>query len=238
MAIEKINGIYRDAGKEKLGILPSVGIDSGNLEECIREVASNKVQGVFGHPNFGFKQDNFDFFQRIPHVKQIHFWDIDIKNIDGIYCLKELESIHVEPKRPGIDFSKFNKLKKIITDYHRTDSGFSDASSVKVFHLWDFGPKEKSYKVANFPPNIEELKITKANPASLDGLPRLDNLKHLEIHYCRNLESVDAIAHIAPRLEVLIIEKCPKLINYELVNKMDGIVFLNINGETIKKSKR
>lgn len=235
MAIEKINGIYRDAGKEKLGILPAIGIDSENLEACIREIATNKVEGVFGHPNFGFRQDNFGFFQKIPHVKQINFWDVDIKNIDGIYHLNGLESFHVEPKRPGVDFSKFKRLKKIITDHHVADSGLSSALSVRMFHFWNFSPMEKSYKAADFPPNIEELKVTKANPANLDGLPRLDNLRHLEIHYCRNLESIDAIVQAAPRLEVLIIEKCPKLIEYEFLSEMKGIAFVNINGKTIKK---
>lgn len=235
MTIEKVGEFYKDEGVAKLGILPSIGINSENLDRCLLEVKENNVERIFGHPNFGFKEDNLDFLQNISHVKQLHFWDVNLKNIDGIYCLNELESVSIEPKRPGINFSKLKKLKEIITDYHKADCGFNELNKVKLFHLWNFKPKTKSFCELLLPPNIEEFEITKANPVNLEGLQLLEKLKYLGIHYCRNIESIELLMEIAPNLEKLVVEKCSKLDKYSIIKKMPSIKFANINGKTIIK---
>lgn len=233
--IKNIDGIYRDDGNTKLGVLPSIGINSENLEECLKLIENEGVERVFGNPRFGFHEENLDFFKEIPGIKQINFWDVKVKDIKGVYCLKDLEEICIEDRRPAIDFSKLKNLKTIVVHYHKGDLGFLELENAEVFHMWNFKPKEKSFNVFQVPPNIFELEITKANPESLNGMAEIRNLKILDIHYCRNLKSIDKLQEIAPNLEKLVIDKCPRLEVLCQFEKMKSMKFASVNGKTIVK---
>ena len=59
---------------EDLGITHSLGIETDQLNSCLKEIKKRDIKGVFGCPVFGFKEDNFDFMNEIPFVIQVWFW--------------------------------------------------------------------------------------------------------------------------------------------------------------------
>ncbi len=93
--------------------LLSIGIESDKLEACVNEVLRHRVKGVFGTPTFGFKEDNLDFLTKLRFVTRVHFWDVKMRDINGIYELADLQYFCVSPRRPGIDFSRLPKLPRL-----------------------------------------------------------------------------------------------------------------------------
>lgn len=66
----------------------------------------------------------------------------------------------------------------------------------------------------SLPKSIERLKITQSNILSLQGL-ELDNLKEFEGHYCSSLVTVHGIEKFSKNLNILILDYCRKLKDYE-----------------------
>src|SRR5215467_2545780 len=134
-----------------LGITPSIGIETRKIRACIAALKSKRFEGVFGHPSFGFKQDNLDFLSQIPHLRQIWFWGCHFESIDGIYSLSGLEYCGgTENQRPGIDFSRFPRLETLITNWNPNDTGLR-RSAIREFRLWHFNPRTKTFSGLGIP---------------------------------------------------------------------------------------
>ena len=236
MPIERVDKFLETSD---LGIIHSLGIESHQIDNCIREIQKRNILGAFGCPVFGFKQDDLDFFREIPFIRQVWFWEINLKNIDGMYALKELEYFGVSDKRPAIDFSKFSHLKKAVWQPIRKDSGLESLDGLEELNVWRFKPKDKSYDSIKLPTNLRKLDLNWCNPVSLSDMPVLSNLEELQIHYCRNLESIENLFKIAPNLKRLVITRCANLSDFEVVNEHDWEhLYINIAGKTVaNKSK-
>ncbi len=238
MPIERIGKFLETAD---LGITHSLGIETSQLEFCIQEIKDRKILGVFGCPVFGFKQDNLDFMNEISFIEQVWFWEIGLKNIDGLYSLNDLSYFGIHEKRPAIDFSKFAKLKKAVWQPVRNDCGIGDLKALQGLDVWRFKPKDKTYFSIELPKNLKQLDLNWCNPISLKGMPTLNQLEELQIHYCRNLETIDSIFEFAPNLKKLAITRCANLNNFNVVLEHDWEhMFINIKGKTVanKSSKK
>jgi hypothetical protein len=189
---------------DRLGAVPSLGIQSDRLEECIAHYHAQGFRGLFGNPTFGFAQDNLDFLAQTANATDIWFWDVALRNVDAIYALTQLECFGVHPKRPGIDFSRFPALRLAINHWAPADQGIAN-STIGTYYLWHFKPKSKSFAGLEIPDGVTKLEFTWANPASLEGLPVLKKLKELQFHRCRNLTDLSALPRIAPNLEKLLV---------------------------------
>ena len=216
MTIERKDGFLIDT--DLVGRL-SIGIESDNLSACIAEARKRNAAGVFGAPCFGFKQGDLNFMADLPGLEKIWFWDVKMNDIDGVYKLRRLKSFGVHPKRPGIDFSRLEKLDELVWEYNKKDTGLEELKRLKLFHVWHYNPGKKTFSGIVIPESIIDLQINWANPRSLDGLPLMPELNKLELHRCRNLETLAALPHIAPKLEHLVVDACGKVSDGEIVVK-------------------
>lgn len=231
MPIERI-GKYLETSD--LGITHSLGIETSQIESCIREVQGKQILGAFGCPTFGFTQDNFNFLNELPFLKQIWFWEITLNDISGLYSLSNLEYFGVHDKRPAIDFSRFSQLQEAVWHPVRKDSGLGHLNKLRELDIWQFKPKDKSYTSIELPNNLKKIDLNWCNPISLEGMPILKELEELQIHYCRNLESIESIFEFAPNLKRLVITCCANLSNFEIVQEHEWEhIYINIKGKTV-----
>ena len=200
-----------------LGVGSSLGIESTRLEACVAEAAARRAAGVFGHPSFGFAQQDLDFLARLPWLVKVWFWDVALRSVDGLYALRELRYFGVHPKRPPVDFSRFPALEHVVWVHEPRDRGLAEAASVRQLALWHFKPRSKHFEGLELPPQLESLEINWANPSTLAGLCELPRLRSLEIHRCRNLGSLEELPRIAPNLERLIITTSGRLTDHAAV---------------------
>lgn len=178
---------------------PGVGVETDRIDECLSHYHRHGCRGLFGHPSFGFTQDNLDFLARATNAKWLWFWDISLRNVDPIYELNGLEYLGIHPKRPGIDFSRLQLLRTVINHWIKADRGIS-ASTITQYHLWHYKPTSKSFEGLEVPAGVQTLELYWANPVTLAGLPVMKKLKVLQIHRCRNLQDLSELPRIAPNL--------------------------------------
>jgi hypothetical protein len=220
-----------------LGIVPSIGLESAQLDACIAEATARRATGVFGSPAFGFDETSLDCLRRLPWLTQVWFFDVNLANVDGLYALTELRYFGVHPGRPPIDFSAFPKLETVGWVHNPRDTGLDTAASVVALHLSHYKPRSRSYTDLRLPPMLELLEISWGNPASLAGLQRMPNLRRLELHRCRNLTSLEELPHIAPRLEQLVVTTSNRVTELGMLAELPRLQSAIVNGKTIVPSR-
>lgn len=188
--------------------VPAVGIESDRVDACLAHYHHHGFRGLFGNPSFGFTQDNFDFLRSATNAIWLWFWDVELRNVDPIYELDNLEYMGINPKRPGIDFSRLRALRTVINHWVKADTGIC-ASTITEYNLWHYKPRSKSFEGHEIPAGTQRLELYWANPSSLAGLPVMKKLKVLQIHRCRNLHDLSALPQVAPNLCELLTTNSP-----------------------------
>ncbi|MFT5527836.1 MAG: hypothetical protein ACI9G1_004989 [Pirellulaceae bacterium] len=205
---EQENGFYE--WHDQPNVIPSLGFQSARMAECIAHYHTAGFRGLFGNPHFGFEQDNLDFLREVKNATYVWLWDIELTDIDAIYDLTELDYVGINPNRPGIDFSRFPKLRYAVNHWNKSDLGITESTITKFDH-WHFKPRLKSFEGITIPAGVEELQLFMANPISLEGLPVMPKLRELQIHRCRNLVDMTVLPEIAPNLEKLLSSESPRI---------------------------
>ena len=73
--------------------------------------------------------------QELPWIEAVWFFDINMKNIEGLYSLRRLQHFGVHPKRPPIDFARFPELRKAIVEPKPRDSGLGSLMQLQSLHV-------------------------------------------------------------------------------------------------------
>lgn len=217
MPIERVGEFW--ISQDLMMNTPALGLESSQLEACVRKARDDHFKVVFGHHSFGFQEKSLDVLRELPWLEGIWFWDVDLKDIDGVYALNNLKHFGVHEKRPAIDFSKLPEIEHLTLHYKKQDRGIETLQRVEKYDLWHFSPKDKTYRDLLVPVQPSKMKLCWANPSSLEGLPGRPSLQSLEIHRCRNLEDMSLIPVLFPNLERLIITTSGK-VKFEQVQQV------------------
>jgi hypothetical protein len=194
-----------------MGNTPHIGLESKLLSACIAEARRARYKGVFGSPSFGFNEPTLNALHDLPDLESIWFWDVALEDVQSVYGLKSLRALGIHPRRPPMEFSRLSSLRSLVLHPLRKDSGLETLNSLESLYLWHFSPKSKSFHDLALPKQISELQINWANPRDLVGLAPNPNLRRLEIHRCRNLETLSGLPDLFPSLEHLVVAACGKI---------------------------
>ena len=189
---------------------PQLGLESDMLADCIDECRSRLYPGVFGNPGFGFRERDLDCLRALPHLQAVWFWDVALDNVDGLYALPDLRSFGVY-ERPAVDFSLLPKLEALVWMHKGGDRQVESLDRLNDLYVWHFKPRSKSFADLQLLPDVAEMQILWANPPTLAGLKPNPKLRRLEIHRCRNLESLDLLPELYPALEHLVVDACGRI---------------------------
>jgi hypothetical protein len=219
---------------EDLGITHSLGIESSQLSECIEEINHRNIQGVFGSPVFGFIENNLDFFKKLHEIRQAWLWEISLKDVSGLYSQSELEYLGVFPKRPGIDFAQFKKLRTMVWQPVKNDAGLEKLENLASLDIWRYKSKNMTFNGLALPKSLRKLELNWCGQNEIDTLPCLPALEELQIHYCRNLNSLKGIGRLAPRLKKLVVTRCANLESFEEAQEMNlEHIYINVKGKVV-----
>ena len=209
-----------------LGDEPMLGLESRSLERCVDEAASRLIPGVFGSSRFSFSETSLSCLRRLPHLRQIWFWDVALSDIDGIYSLPDLSFLHLHGTRPPIDFQRIPSIRTLSIGWHAKDSGIAALHQTTKLYFWHHKPRTKAFRGAEFPPNLELLEINWSNASDLEGLPRLPRVRRLEFHRCRNLRTLDGVDELFPNTETLIVTACGRLEDRSAAERLTKLQFI------------
>lgn len=219
---------------EDLGVTHSLGIESSQLDDCIEEINRRQIDGIFGCPVFGFHEIDLNFMRDLDPIRQVWFWEIALKDIDGLYSHPNLEYFGISPKRPPIDFSKFPNLHRAVWHPYKRDRGFPELTELWSLDVWRYKPQTKSLSELELPTSLQQLEFNWCNLERLDELCILPNLEELQLHYCRNLGSLKGIQDVAPKLQKLVVTRCANLSDIDEAKDLElRHVYINVPGKEV-----
>ena len=222
-----------------LGIVHSLGIESAQLDDCIAEIHRRGIHGVFGCPGFGFQESNLDFLDRLHDIRQVWFWEVDLKDIAGLYSQKTLEYFGISPKRPAIDFSSLPRLRDMVWHPIKHDTGIEKLKQLERLDVWRYKTKDMSFAELQLPESLRKLEFNWCNQDSISALPVLPNLEELQFHYCRNLRSLSGLTASAPNLKKLVVTRCANLETFEEALSMNlETMYINVRGKEVAKRNK
>ncbi len=200
---------------------------------------------------------------------------IIVNNIDFIkYCpsLKYLQIIPSNCVGDGFDYSPLSELPKILYLKCATKYGVDFKNSTHIDYSIVNGLNAVNidgdgHKNLNLVSTLEEVTISQNNSKrlsdmigseklnslelvqcgfeTLEGIQKASNLQQLELYYNRFLFDLTALEKIAKSLKTLTIIKCPKIQNFEFLEKLENLEEFSIYGKNylpnlnfIKKLKK
>ncbi|MCT2561807.1 hypothetical protein [Chryseobacterium herbae] len=192
----------------------AIGRGERSLSEEIEYIKTNKVLSISINSD---TIKDLSFLEDINFIEEIYLNQFDI-DYSGLYYLKNLKeitiNIHNPKPRPNIDYSRFEKLEYLSLDWYDEALALSSNLKLKTLYIWKFKPKNKSFSLVSLPDSLEKIHITESNIQNFEGL-KLPNLKSFEGYYCSQLNSLEGLKNTCEKLEILILDYCRKLTQYE-----------------------
>lgn len=208
MGIVKENGFDFYMELDGKRILSVKGI---SLSEEIEYIKENKISCIALEPSL----KEISFLKEIPFVEEVHLGK-GIEDYSPMYHLIDLRrlTVNVEKKAIELDYSKFVKLEYLSIDWFSKFPNLSNNHGLKELVIWKFKPQKKSLEVLKLPNSLESLKITESDILNLEGLSATQ-LKKIEMYHCKGLRSVKGIETFKDTIEILILDYCRNLADYE-----------------------
>lgn len=189
---------------------PVLNFDNIEINNKIDYIKSNNLKNI----SLDNSLTDFSFIKEINFIEEVYL-NANL-NVEDLYHLKDLKRliVNIEKGEPNIQYSKFRSLEYLSIDWYSKFPDLSNNHKLKALVIWKFKPKSKSLSELRLPENLENLEITEANINNIEGI-NLTNLKKFEMNYCNALKSLEGIKNIGSSLEVLILENCKKLAQYD-----------------------
>lgn len=200
----------------------------------IREGWSPEVSIAIEEGNFDYlslntgQWVNFDFLGK--YCDQINRLGVSssVTTYQGLEKLTKLVEIRLEDTpNPPLDLLVFKELQRCYLDWHkRYPPAFFALPKLNEVTLTHYSAKDCS-DIAQAHKLIR-LDLQQGGIQSLNGIEHLSHLKYLSLAYMRNLQDISAAASLR-QLEVLHIEKCPKVVDVDFVRGLSNLQTLFID---------
>lgn len=158
-----------------------------------------------------YKLNNLDFLNdyNLSFIRRIDILSDSVKNIEGIYSLKNLEDINSINQK--IDYTKFLKLRSIVgelnTFSYKTLSELSSLEYVAITNKF----KEEDVAVFSRNSNLKHLMLRGSKITSLKGLENFKELETLKLLHNKKIMSLEGITEAHTQLKKIIVYVAPKL---------------------------
>lgn len=217
--------IWPDSGSDA----PMLGLESDRIDDCIDEVRRGGYVGVFASPAFGYKSFDLEALRRLPPLRHIWLWDMDLKSVDGLYAHPDLQFFGLHGKRPAVDFGQFTGLRTVSTDWKGRDFGLAQ-QSLQDFRLWHHKPRSKSFSTLETPAYCNRVVLNWTNARSLEGLSGLVGTESLALSRSRNMESLSGIEIFRDSLKKVIVTACGKLRDLSALDALPRLGLAIVDG--------
>ena len=189
---------------------PVFNLDNSNFVEKLIYLKKHRIKNV----SLDNTLIDFSFLEEINFLEEVYISNNII--VSDFYTLKNLKRIvvNIAKDKPNLDYSNFSKLEYLSIDWYLQFPDLSNNTNLKELVIWKFKPKAKSFSELKLPKELENFEITESNVVNFEGL-NLQKIKKLELSYCNALESLESLNQVNFNLEVLVLESCKKLINYD-----------------------
>lgn len=188
--------------------VPLIGVESDRFADIIEGIREQGFRGVFCSPYHRFSGNDLSFLRAIPQIEAVLMRDTSLADIDDIYKMSNLRYFRCNNRRPPIDYSRLQTLRKLVLEPVCRDTGVEALSDLETLELWNYRPGTKDFSQFVIPQSVTELELNWVSFKSLESLPALPKLKRLVINHCKNLTDLALDLSKYPELKCFITHAC------------------------------
>lgn len=188
----------------------TVYINDKYLDECIEYINKHRVKSL-NITNEHYKREDINFLFQCNHIEYLSIHGEYLKDISGIYSLKNLKGLGITSTNLDIDLSHLNTLESLTLSWNKKFKNINQLSNLKGLYIWNYNPKNKNLEDFKELKNLESLLLAQCRIESLQGIQHLNTLSSLEIAYLRSLKSLKGLGNLDVSLKFLKIEACKNI---------------------------
>lgn len=208
MKIKRIRKTQRDR----------IVIEDEFLGDYVDYIQKNNIKKIQINELY-YKKDHVDFLEKCPELEDINISSIHIKDIESIYKLKSLRKLGIHVPNISLDLSKLQELDELDLEWNKNIKGLESCSNLRKLFLLQYKPINKNLEELQGLVKLRNLTLTQSNILSFQGVSSLVELKTLELNYLRNILQLDELEQNAESMEVLSIQSCKKISNWDSLIK-------------------
>lgn len=212
------------------GIGPkTMWLESDRVDECLEECKSNGISHLGISPFFGYSRQDLEPLKGHSFIKGLH---IDAESIDiaAITSFSELEYLLVDECTQELDLTKFPNLSHFRGAWTKKLRITEECSSLKRMYLRHLGRKGSSLESLPPLPNLRHLELVQSPIKGLDGVGQFSGLLTLELSHCTKLVSLKALQELkSVPIHTLSINVCRKIRDHALCASLSSLETLHLN---------
>ncbi|MFE4094611.1 leucine-rich repeat domain-containing protein [Priestia sp. YIM B13484] len=205
----------------------TVIINDRHLDECIEYINKHNVKHL-DITNDYYKKEDIDFLFQCNHIEYLSIHGEYLKDISGIYSLKNLEGLGITSINLDIDLAHLNTLESLTLSWNKKFKNINQLSNLKGLYIWSYNPKNKNLEEFKELKNLESLLLAQCRIESLQGIQHLNKLSSLEIAYLRTLKSLKGIEGLYSSLKFLKIEACKNIQDFSTIQTLSKLEILSL----------
>ncbi|MCJ7983162.1 leucine-rich repeat domain-containing protein [Priestia sp. OVL9] len=188
----------------------TVYINDKYLDECIEYINKHRVKSLNITHEY-YKREDIDFLFQCNHIEYLSIDGEYLKDISGIYSLKNLKGLGTASINLDIDLARLNTLESLTLSWNKKFKNINKLSNLKGLYIWNYNPKNKNLEEFKELKNLESLLLAQCRIESVQGIQHLNKLSSLEIAYLRSLKSLKGLGNLDVSLKFLKIEACKNI---------------------------
>ncbi|WP_394548673.1 leucine-rich repeat domain-containing protein [Priestia aryabhattai] len=205
----------------------TVIINDKHLDECIEYINKHDVKHIDITNNY-YKKEDIDFLFQCNHIEYLSIHGEYLKDISGIYSLKNLKGLGITSINLDIDLAHLNTLESLTLSWNKKFKNINQLSNLKGLYIWKYNPKNKNLEEFKELKNLENLHLTQCRVESLQGIQHLNKLSSLDIAYLSSLKSLEGLENLDVSLKFLKIESCKNIQDMSVIGLLKNLEQLSL----------
>ncbi|MDD1515666.1 leucine-rich repeat domain-containing protein [Priestia megaterium] len=205
----------------------TVYINDKYLDECIEYINKHRVKSL-NITNEHYKREDINFLFQCNHIEYLSIHGEYLKDISGIYSLKNLKGVGITSTNLDIDLSHLNTLESLTLSWNKKFKNINQLSNLKGLYIWKYNPENKNLEEFKELKNLENLHLTQCRVESLQGIQYLNKLSSLDIAYLRSLKSLEGLENLDVSLKFLKIEACKNIEDVSVIGLLKNLEKLSL----------
>ena len=194
--------------------------EDNRIGDIVTYINQNSISHIVISGAF-YKLTDLNFIADCHSISEVTISSNSITDCTGLYEAVNLIKLTVPDSFPDIDMSNLKSLQEFAGCINILQN-ISNCTSLKKLYTHGNFPGQNLYCINSFA-NLEELRITHSNIASLLGIAELKNLISLKLYYLKNLSDISQLIYISDTTREIEFENCPQLDGYDVLGNLSNI---------------
>lgn len=220
-------------GENTYAALRNMELSSRTLEEHVALINQYQLDKA------AVREHNLEFLRNCPSLRHITIAPSVVHgkrpDFSPLYDMPKIQSVAInsfffaDPQRDceKLDYTRINGLEMVHVG-QSDDCSFREVPTLKSMSVRDAADVDVSGLFCS--KELDSLRLITCKIKSLDGIEKAPKMQVVRLHYNRSLQNIDALVGVKDTLRALTLEKCSRVKDLSVLERLVNLEHLWIEG--------